>query len=753
MGLALVGQLAVYGQSSQILFERLESPAVSGFQTNIWPGGWGWFSSDGSKPNTDGMTSTTAHSGKQSLFFNDTNGAGYESVFLKGTGVSLTTNDQVTYSFWLHSDPARPYNGSTVFVCALEFHDTVANTTPNVAYVFASPDQVSTNGWTRFSTTASPAAPANLLMFVIKTANNSSDTYTGAGGILYFDDLQASVTYPIANASNVLSNPSFEQGGVGWTLVHPQGAGGNVFEGQNPVEDGSLVYKCWGTGVASNIQSAVQSQPTAPGYAYTANGYARNGNGGDTISAPSQFWLQVDFLDASSNILTSYESARLDSTADTFSWTSCNIVNQVNPVSRAPIGTVSSLVAPPNAVRVQFSAIYSQNTTGGGSVQFDNLSLVQVSGKIPPKIVDINPDGSMLLNDATVGFNFTALSAITNIDSSDVHLLLNGTDVSSRLTVSGGGSSQLAVSYDGLQANQQYNAVITITDKAGATASAAVNFDTFSTGNFSWEAEDYDFNGRQYINNPAPLGVVNGSYANQPGRPGVDYYESGAWGGDLTLRESYGVGPGIAVARDATRWYDLDAGSQDYLLGWFDGGITNGDWVDYTRSIPAGSYNLFCRLSSQGLGQCQVSAVTDGAGTSSQTTQVLGTATLDSLGNWAYAPVVGTNGSPIVLNYTNTSNVETFQVAATSNVSLNFFMLVPVSAKAPVWLTVGLSAGNPVISFASQASTSYTLQYKANLTDAAWSTIPGSVTGDGNIKSITDTTAAGSQRFYRVVIQ
>lgn len=754
VGLALLCQPMLHAQSSLILNERLESPTVSGYQPNIWPNSWGWFSSDNSLTNTAGMDNVMAHSGSQSLYFSVTNGAGYESIFLKGVSVNLNTNDVVTYSFWVRSDALKPYSGNCVFVCALEFHDTQAGTTPNVLYQFVNPDQMSTSEWTKFTMTGSPAAHSDLLMFVMKSSNFAADTYTNASGTMYFDDLQAGVAYANANPSNILVNPSFEQNGVGWILVHPEGAGGNVFETQNPVEDGSKVYKCWGTGVATNIQSIVQSRPAAPGYSYTAGGFARNGNSGDIISAPSQFWLQVDFLDASSNVLTSYESQRLDYTADTYSWTQCDITNQVDPLTHAVIGSVTSLVAPTGTVRARFSAIYSQNTSGGGSVQFDNMSLIQTSGNIPPMVLNPNPDGTMLLNDASSGFSFTAASTVTNIDASGVQLLLNGQDVSSGLNISGSGTNSLNVTYPMLQPNVQYTAVVNITDQAGATSSSTIVFDTYSASNFSWEGEDYDYGGGQYINQPAPLGVYSGSYQNLQGNSGVDYYESGLWGGDSTLRESYGVGPGIGGCFDATRYYDLDASSQDYYVGWFDGGITNGDWVNYTRSVPAGKYNVVCRMNTtQGTGTVQLAEVASGAGTTDQATNVLGDATADSMGTWTYATVMGTNDSPLTLNYSNVSNVVTYRVSATTNTSINFFMLVPVAAKNPVQLSVSWQAGKPVISFPSQLQATYSLQFKNNLTDASWTTLPGTVTGDGTTKSITDTTAASAQRFYRVMIQ
>lgn len=756
IGLALMSQQVLYAQSSIILNERLEYPIVSGYQTNTWPGSWGWYNTTNTWPNTSGMDNVMAHSGNESLYWNDIQGSNYESIFLKGVNVGFTTNDVATATFWLRSDPMKPYNGSCVFVCSMEFHNTgvAGDPTINAATTFVTPDQISTNGWTQYSVSGSPTAYANQIMFVMKSSNFGPDVFTNASGILYFDDLQLTGTYAEKTPGNILVNNSFESKGFGWTLVHPQGAGGAVFESTGPT-NGSFIFKCWGTGNPTNIQSIVQTRSVTPGYSYNAGGDARNGyQRNDTISSPSQFWLQVDFLDASSNVLTSYESARLGSTANSYYMSRCDITNQVNPTTRALIGNVTNMVAPTGAASVRFSGIYSQNTSGGGSVQFDNMFLVQNSGAIPPMVENVIPDGSMLLNDASDGMRFNATSSVTNIDASGVQLILNGVDVSSGLTISGSGSNNLSVVYSELQPNVQYTAVLNVTDEAGATSSTTVNFDTYSIGNVRWEGEDYDYGGGQYINNPEPLAMATGSYQNLAGVQGVDYYESGPWGGDSTLRESYGVGPGITGCADTARYYDVDAGVSDYCIGWFNGGIANGDWVNYTRSVPAGSYNVVCRLSSiQGPGAVQLAVVTSGAGTANQETNVLGTVSVNSMGNWTYATVVGTNGSPVTLDYTNVSNVVTYRVSATTNADINFFMLVPVAPKNPVQLSVNWVAGQPVISFPSQSQATYSLQYKNNLTDTSWTTLPGSVTGDGTTKYITDTTATGTQRFYRVMIQ
>jgi len=62
-----------------------------------------------------------------------------------------------------------------------------------------------------------------------------------------------------------------------------------------------------------------------------------------------------------------------------------------------------------------------------------------------------------------------------------------------------------------------------------------------------------------------------------------------------------------------------------------------------------------------------------------------------------------------------------------------------------------VTSNGPAIACTSVVGLTYQLQYKNQLTDASWSTVPGSVAGTGNTISLLDTTLGTNQtRFYRV---
>lgn len=495
-----------------------------------------------------------------------------------------------------------------------------------------------------------------------------------------------------ALAANILLNPGFESGSSGWTLYTPQGAGGNVFETQNPTHGGVNVYKNWGCWCNdTNVNSVYQDNPSGAGSTYNASGFARSGNNGDQINGLNEAWLEVDFLDAGGSVIERYDSQHLDSTASTTEWTECFITNKVHVVYGTNIASVSTLVAPAGTKTVRFYAKYLQILGGGGSAQFDDMTLNQLTGNLPPSIANLSPDGTAVFNLAASGLIFHGTSTTTNIYASGVQVILNGSDVSGALSITGSGTADVSVGAP-LTADRLYTATVNLTDGAGFTVTKTVKFDTFATSDFVWEAEDYDYDMNQSFNNPIPSSyLTNNSYFGRPGTQDVDWHESGGWGGNngQAYRE-LAVGPGVEWASDAPRQKFVDAkvsdpDVHDYDVGWVSG--LDGDWMNYKRTIPAGSYNIYCRLASGSGGnqRCSIGVVTSGAGTGSQTVDNLGIATIvggDGWQAWQWAPIVDGGGNLVKIDYATATTV-TFRVSA-DGCNMNFFLLAPARTDLPL---------------------------------------------------------------------
>ena len=144
-----------------------------------------------------------------------------------------------------------------------------------------------------------------------------------------------------------------------------------------------------------------------------------------------------------------------------------------------------------------------------------------------------------------------------------------------------------------------------------------------------------------------------------------------------------------------------------------------------------------------------------GWGTTTQTTNLLGTFTVESTGWESYRFVPLRDGSGNLVTLTLNGSTNTLQVGnplgSGSDVNVNFLMLVPASSGS-ITLTASISGGTITISFPTQSGLSYQLLYKNSLTDPIWTPIGSPVSGNGAVQSVSDT-VGGSKRFYRVQIQ
>src|SRR6185503_4398977 len=146
------------------------------------------------------------------------------------------------------------------------------------------------------------------------------------------------------------------------------------------------------------------------------------------------------------------------------------------------------------------------------------------------------------------------------------------------------------------QSNLVYNASITVTDAMNLTATASTYFETTWVGippiAYLWEAEDFDFNNGQYINSPV-LCTNSGNpncYYDKVGVELVDEHNASS-----TPNHFYRPNDpmGTVPSGDLGRKAQYLAGVLDYRIDPFNGG----EWLNYTRDWPNGTYWLVGRLS------------------------------------------------------------------------------------------------------------------------------------------------------------
>jgi len=384
---------------------------------------------------------------------------------------------------------------------------------------------------------------------------------------------------------------------------------------------------------------------------------------------------------------------------------------------------------------------------GNYNANFYLLTPVDPSLKPLPSVSNFEPDGTALFQ-FTNELSFTANST-AGLSTGNIQLNLNGVNVSG-LTFSGS-SAAWNVTYP-VKPNKYYTAIVTLTDANGTFTSTNV-FGTYNATNYQWEAEDYDYSN----------GVVGGLFFDNPQ---VDSYAGLAgWSGiDLLEADPNGPGRGNSYrpsgylnfpdtqANDLPRVQFTSVGATDYSIGSFG----PGSWANYTRHYPAGTYNVIGRFAEGASStHAYLAQQISGYATTLQTSNFLGTFSIPEGGwsSWEWVPLLNNTGN--MATVTLDGSQHTLQLIGSSSNSepeanVNFFMLV-ATAPSPK-ITARVVGNNVTVSFATQSGYSYQLLYKNKLTDASWTAVGGSISGNGSVQSASDTWVAGG-RFYEVQIQ
>lgn len=325
-------------------------------------------------------------------------------------------------------------------------------------------------------------------------------------------------------------------------------------------------------------------------------------------------------------------------------------------------------------------------------VVFDNaeVSAAPVAANTAPVISDIAPDpfSNFLPSSTTFSFKVTDDKALS---SNSIALKLNGRAITNGLSFTGTGNSRTA-SFTGLSNNVSYAAVISATDSEGLKTETTVYFDTFSPQNFVIEAEDYNFNGGQFIANPVPLPEDSGpqptGYANQAGIKGVDYNDTRGNFADVPYRPDDYVrmqhtldfprAKFVAAGGAAASVYDYDIGD-----------IAAGEWLNYTRVFQPGSYAVYLREALRNGTQIEAALeeVTSDPTQPDQTTKPLGSFLTTPTGlQFVNVPLTDALGRPVVLNLSGQKTLRLRQVSgdpSDGSIYQNYLIFVPTAAAGP----------------------------------------------------------------------
>lgn len=361
---------------------------------------------------------------------------------------------------------------------------------------------------------------------------------------------------------------------------------------------------------------------------------------------------------------------------------------------------------------------------------------------LQPFVDTFTPDGSAIFQPSnTVSF---VVHSQPGMPTGNIQLSLNGTAVSG-LTFSG--TANLRTVSASIKPNAFYTAIVTATDVNG-TARVTNSFATFTSTNFQWEAEDYDYNGGSFFDNPQV-----GSYNGLGSVAGIDNVQADLGANPFNFRANAApnYAPSTTPSGDQARDQFTAASATDYNIGFFG----HNSWANYTRHYPAGTYNVIGRFAEgNNATEDTLAIVTSGQGTASQTTTALGSFPIAAKGwgTWQWAPLLDGSGNPVKVTLDGSQT--TLQLQGTSisghdEANVNFFMLVAVTPSPKLKAVV--SGANVQISIPTQNGYSYQVQYNTDLKNPSWIALGSPISGDGTVHTVND--PIGGTRYYRVQVQ
>jgi hypothetical protein len=383
-----------------------------------------------------------------------------------------------------------------------------------------------------------------------------------------------------------------------------------------------------------------------------------------------------------------------------------------------------------------------------------------------PTIGNVYPNGTnMFQPSAALTFSASSSAAVTNVTVALTGTsLYTGQSILKQLTQAygltlSGPSTALTVSAN-LSSNTVYSAVIQIIDANGAVTNKTVAFDTI-VPTYTWEAEDYDYGGGKFFNNPQ----VDAYSALVSTTTDCNYTGTGS--------ESYRpYDPGLATedTSDQPRLEYITSGKTDYDVGWTGGGL----FGNYTRNYPAGTYNIFARASGGNGSTTESANISVEAGNATMTSPAGSPWYFGNKGRgWQafdFMPVTDSGGNLVQITFDGTvSTLNVLQVNASDN--MNFFLLVPTQAVIPTTVTITNEFPNGQYQF--QATNVFTFSAYSpvpinpatdvsvelcatNLNGVGTTTVltPASgLTVTGSSTNITGTCALSSNMVYNVLIQ
>jgi hypothetical protein len=311
------------------------------------------------------------------------------------------------------------------------------------------------------------------------------------------------------------------------------------------------------------------------------------------------------------------------------------------------------------------------------------------------------------------------VEALATLDTGAVTLRVNGDPVTANVTKANGEMTVQYVPTAPWAAGSVNQVSLTYGDR---TVNWSFQVADMKTPTFFIEASDFNYGGGQTVAAASVMPYSGGAYAGLMPVHEVDY-----WRGDAVPDGNvYRVGetPNVPYSASGDRDRGVSELRVNFRMGW-GGGNT---WYNYTRTIPAGEYNVYAALSH---GDAVTSATrmggaldrVTGATTAAQTTERLGIFDAPSTGGWgnnALVPLKESAEATSILALA-LSGEQTLRFTS-FNGDYDFLLFVPASdiVEQPVISVVILPNGNIQVSWTGGGQ----LQVSDRV-DGGYTTVPG----------------------------
>lgn len=313
----------------------------------------------------------------------------------------------------------------------------------------------------------------------------------------------------------------------------------------------------------------------------------------------------------------------------------------------------------------------------------------------PVKVFNLTPEGgSFMATNTVVSCSISKTNnAGSPVASGNIVVRVNGTNVSSGFSITDGGAVWNVSYTNGFALDRSITVAFAATSADGGLGARQTSFDTFSTGNFTWEAEDFNFGGGAFFDTIVLCDTLGGGtpgcYFDRVGFTNIDKSELNF---TVTIsipstNEVYRFGDLVDSVRD--EWVDTfltadsairskytTAGLPDYELR----NVAVNEWVNYTRTYPTGTYNIYARVSSAGAMTVQLDFVDNGSNTVQNLTKIGRFVKSAGTAGYEFVRLTDDGGNvPIVVELSSTNPVTIRSTALTAGYTPNYFMLVPTA--------------------------------------------------------------------------